>query len=130
MDCDSGDYKAGLQTIQSRFYLPSNRVKISESEGLMEDFFNLNLWMFFVIGIFGYLLCFFKYKFIAWVAPTVILICVTLPFAMQYHRHPLSEFDVLTWVRIGFSMFIALALPVAGALADHSDRYPNSSDLR
>ena len=90
----------------------------------MEDFFNLNLWMFFMIGIFGYLLCLLRYKFIAWVVPAVVLICVTYLFTV-----PLGNFGSLTWFRIGFSWFIAIALPVAGALADHNDRYPKPSNL-
>ena len=95
----------------------------------MEDFFDLDLWMFFVIGIFGYLLCLFRYKFIAWVLPLVILICGASAFTWQQYSHPLDEFGLLTWFRIGFSWFIAIALPIAGALADHSDRYPKPSNL-
>ena len=95
----------------------------------MSDFLNLNLWMFLVIGIFGYLLCLFRYKFIAWVGPTIVLICATFVFAFPYYFHPLTQLDFLTWFHIGFSMFIALALPVAGALADYKDRHPKPNKL-
>jgi hypothetical protein len=95
----------------------------------MADFFNLNLWMFFVIGIFGYLLCLFRYKFVRWVAPIVVLISITFVFTLRYYFYPVGEFGLLTWFRVGFSMFIALALPIAGALADYKDRYPTSNIL-
>ena len=95
----------------------------------MADFFNLNLWMFFVIGIFGYVLCLFRYKLVWWVAPAVVLICITFLFTLPSYPGPLSEFALLTWFRVGFSMFIALALPIAGALADHNDRHPKPSNL-
>jgi hypothetical protein len=89
------------------------------------DFFNLNLWMFFVIGIFGYLLCLFRYKLVWWFAPSIVLICITFLVSLV----PLDRFGFLTWLLVGFSMFFALALPIAGALADHNDRNPKRSDL-
>ena len=95
----------------------------------MADFFNLNLWMFIVIGVFGYLLCYFRYKFLWLVLPTVIVVCITYLLMPRQSDEKLVTFDELTWVRIGFSMFVALALPIVGAMADHDDRYPRKNNL-
>ena len=90
----------------------------------MSDFYELKLWMFIVIGVFGYLLCFFRYKFVWWIVPVVTLVCVAFMFVLPTLIPPMFEFKTLTWFRIGFSMVAAIALPVAGALANYHHRHP------
>ena len=90
----------------------------------MADFYELKLWMFIVIGVFGYLLCFFRYKFVWWIVPIVALVCVAFVFVLPTIIPPMFNFETLTWFRIGFSMFAAIALPIAGALGDYRRHHP------
>lgn len=76
--------------------------------------------MFIVIGIFGYGLCYFRYQLAYWVVPAVLLVAITfLINTLPDNLPPLQKLAPLTWVRIGLSIFLAIVLPVAGALADH-----------
>jgi hypothetical protein len=89
----------------------------------MADFFDLNLWMFIVIGIFGYGLCYFRYQLAYWVVPAILLVAITfLINTLPDNLPPLHNLAPLTWVRIGLSIFLAIVLPVAGALADHESQ--------
>lgn len=80
--------------------------------------------MFPVIGIFGFLFCFFRYKFVWRVVPIVVLICILYLFKLG-ELHPLSEVPVRSIV---LSMFFATALPVAGALIGFERRKTARSD--
>jgi len=99
----------------------------------LTEFIDLNLWMLFVIGVSGYLLCFFRYTFVWWIVPVVALFCVVfvgeLTSYMPSNVGPPFEFETITMFRIGFSIFAALALPIAGALADYRYQYPQPKML-
>lgn len=96
----------------------------------MADFFHLNLWMLIVFGILGYALCYFRYKLAYWVMPGVLLVCIAFVFGVLPGNLPvLRGLEPLTWVRIGFSIFIAIVLPVAGALADYENRKPRRTGM-
>jgi hypothetical protein len=89
----------------------------------MADFFYLNLWMFIVIGVLGYGLCYFRYQLAYWVVPGVLLVAITfLINTLPDNLPPLKTLTPLTWIRIGVSIFIAVVLPIAGALADYDQR--------
>ena len=91
----------------------------------MADFFDLNLWMFIVIGILGYGLCYFRYKLSYWVVPAVLLVCIAFVINVLPANLPeLHALEPLTWVRIGLSIFLAVVLPIAGGLADYDRGRP------
>lgn len=95
----------------------------------MADFYNLNLWMFIVIGVFGYALCWFRWKLVWWILPVVFFVCIAYLFGPS-QPHGLSvEYDSVTLFRIGFAMFVALAGPILGALRDHESRHPRRNNL-
>lgn len=44
--------------------------------GIIENWYVLNMWMFFPLGIIGFLFCYFNYK-TAWIVlPVVLVICI------------------------------------------------------
>ena len=96
----------------------------------MGDFFDLNLWMFIVIGVFGYGLCYFRYKLAYWVVPAVLLVCIAFVFnILPAHASMLHGLEPLSLIRIGLSICFAIVLPVAGALADCENRKPEKTDM-
>lgn len=95
----------------------------------MVDFYNYNLWMFIVIGIFGYALCWFRWKLVWWILPVVFFVCIAYLFVPNQPHGRLVEYDSVTPFRIGFAMFVALVGPILGALHDHANRHPKRNNL-
>ena len=90
----------------------------------MQDFFGLNLWMFFLIGLFGFLLCYLRYKFFMWVIPIMGLVCILFLFNLRDLDWQVKmRFEFSTWIYIGLSMLFALVLPFVGALIDFKKQY-------
>ena len=93
----------------------------------MADFINLNLWMFLLVGLLGYLLCFFRYQFAYWIVPVIAIVCVAYLVNPVRSDDGFQPVGALTWFRIGFSMLFALLLPVAGAVTHHRDDNPKQN---
>jgi len=94
---------------------------------MLGDIHTLNLWMFPVIGIFGFLFCFFRYKFVWWVVPIVILICIAFTYELRER-----DWDLIRDIPVRsvvLSMLFAVLLPVVGALIDFERRKLGRSEI-
>ena len=84
----------------------------------MTGLFQFNFWMFFVIGVLGFGLCYLRPKLIWWIVLVVTL--VTIGYLIEFSDYQTTRLPASSsWPRVtalAVSIFFALALPLLGSV--------------
>lgn len=85
---------------------------------MLQDFQNMNLWMFYLIGLIGFVLCWLRPRFVKWVSPIVLLVCVLFAFKIgeSYSDTNPSSWRPTVSAGVLLSTIVAVGLPLVGAL--------------
>ena len=77
--------------------------------------------MFYVIGIVGFLLCYFRSKFVWWLIPILILVCILFVFKLNESTGDVGPPFTISFMRpsIIIAMVFVLIMPAVGALLNY-----------